>query len=167
MGRQLNRRVEFVVTRGDKTVEVVVPEVEVISPEEAVAEPTETKAEEDRVVEEEDVEEEENVEDEMIQVEVDESSFLTEEEVQAIHENSNEANAPFFTDSELNIINNKITRIATEYGIESKIQIHMINDNNRIHVTAINFDNDMQNDSFDKAIKSVLDGWFLPEVNMS
>ncbi len=158
--RQLNRRVEFVVTRSNKTLEVVTPEPEVTP---------EVKKEVEVVPVQEVPEDRKDMTNEQKtpQAKVDNSQILPEEEVQAIVQQSQDANTPFFTDSEIKIVNNKIKRIASEYGIENIIQVQMINNNNRVQVTAIQIEGGMQNDSFDKAVKGIIDGWFIPSVDLT
>lgn len=159
--RQLNRRVEFVVMGNHQTAETM-PDESALSEESTLildeTEDVEAKVEEEVLSVDEKEEEiivdevEIIVEKELIQeevmeeVQVDGSNFLNEEDVQMINKASDESKVPFFVDSELNIISNKVIRIAEEYGIKSRIQVLVENNQNRVRVTAINFEDEIMND---------------------
>jgi len=161
--RQLNRRVEFVVSKNDEHKETM--DDEVVKPVEVVTPQTETQAvepeqkievvsEEEVLADEEVAEEIEIIEEKEVEpVQADNFRFLSEEEVQEVYMQSHQAKAPFFTDPEVKIISNKIIRIAKEYGIQSKMQILLTNQNNHVNVSAIYFEDASQNESFGKSVK--------------
>jgi len=174
--RQLNRRVEFVVSKNDEHKETM--DDEVVKPVEVVTPQTETQAvepeqkievvsEEEVLADEEVAEEIEIIEEKEVEpVQADNFRFLSEEEVQEVYMQSHQAKAPFFTDPEVKIISNKIIRIAKEYGIQSKMQILLANQNNHVNVSAIYFEDASQNESFGKSVKSIINGWYIPGVDL-
>ncbi len=177
--RQLNRRVEFVVTRDNDMKEVIsndvakeviiveapIEEIEDVQTIEEEIEPVQEDApieeiaveivEEVMATEEKEVEKEVQVEIEIEEAQASDIPEITEEEI----------NVPFFSDSEINIISNKIKRMANEYGIESKMNINLENNNNRAYVKTITFEDDVINDSFTQSVKALLDGWFIPGID--
>lgn len=150
--RQLNRRVEFAVMKTDA------PATTVIETPKATEAPkaTETPKVTEPIVEE------------LVEtMEVDDSIFLDEESVREIVQESKNSNNPFLKEAEINIINNRILKIANDYQLESKMQIHLFNNDNRISVTAVNFANGKKNTDFVKEVKNLLNGWFIPGVELT
>lgn len=183
--RQLNRRVEFVVSREGQMIPVTSEtqenmtepteemtsktgiEEEVIEVEEEVVE--EMKIEEeavlttDKEIKEETVKETQ-VADKGIEGETVKAEEPTSESIEVQEED--DVYIPFFNNSENKIITNKIRRMANEYGIESKMKIYLENRDSRAYVTSIDFAEDIVNDSFLQSVKDLLDGWFIPSVEV-
>ncbi len=172
--RQLNRRVEFVVARPDqammKSTEMTEAEQAPIHEEKMVM-PEVEKETEVVIVEEVEVLEETpevttEATDEVAEVVEVEEEVMNEDLAQD-SEMEEESTEPFFTDSEQNIIKGRIARIAKDYQIESNIQVHLFNNNNRVEVKAISIEDGLKNDSFEQDVKQILNGWFIPAVKSS
>ena len=186
--RQLNRRVEFNITRDHNTlledkseatpmIEDEVRMKDVVEIEDSASMPKDTEQEvqleelsakvkanstklEKLLVESDNVNAPEVVEAKPL----DSSDYMSDVEIAMINNISEKSNAPFLSASDVNIIKNKIIRIAEEYKIINPMQVVLENKDNKINVAGIKFVNDMHNDSFDQEVKSLLNGWFIPGV---
>lgn len=162
--RQLNRRVEFKISKGGNLFleenEVTIPADNTKTSEITAPEVVETVF----VVEENVIVEKEVIVD---QVTIEKSKFLSQDEIKKIVMQSKESKNPFFTEAELKILTSNIVRKANDNGITSKIQVQLFNNENRVKVVAVNFEDGSKNTVFEKEIEDLLNGWYIPEVTLT